>query len=240
MASRQNRKKKGRGNQQNRERTVTTLLEDPNTQFLVPTPSEEPARGNMSSPFSGASSSGGNNPNVSYNFAYSGPPSTFNNNGYISGLQNVQQQQQSSHTQQIYLQQQQVRTDLEILESLKAQIKAGTHDLFKPNPQPRKLVEAYEGPLQLDLSYDYQTASFNQNSYDVDLAAGDAGTKTALSTGASHGLPRIQNKDADDPSAARGSVQSSPASGPQAITNVPSILNRCVSVQSADTLRSAE
>src|SRR5258708_2231582 len=42
MSTRQNNKKqrKGRNNANNRERTVTTLTEDPNTPYLIPTPSE--------------------------------------------------------------------------------------------------------------------------------------------------------------------------------------------------------
>ena len=44
MSARQNKKqRKGRGNVHQRERTVTTLTENPNTPYLVPTPSEEPA-----------------------------------------------------------------------------------------------------------------------------------------------------------------------------------------------------
>lgn len=43
MSARQNKKRKGRNHVNNRERTVTTFTEDPNTSFLVPLPSEEPA-----------------------------------------------------------------------------------------------------------------------------------------------------------------------------------------------------
>ena len=43
MSARQSKKRKGRNNLNNRERTVTTFTQDPNTSFLVPLPSEEPA-----------------------------------------------------------------------------------------------------------------------------------------------------------------------------------------------------
>lgn len=42
MAARQNKKRKGRNHVNNRERTVTTFTEDPNTSFLVPLSSEDP------------------------------------------------------------------------------------------------------------------------------------------------------------------------------------------------------
>ena len=210
MASRQNRKKKGRANQQNRERTVTTLTEDPNTPFLVPTPSEEPAGPNMSSPFSVSSSSGGNVPNgnyqVSTNFGYSGP---YNSNymGTVQHGSNVHQHQ----PQQLYQQQLALpdgSNDMEILEKLKAQIKAGQHDRFQPIPQPNALLNVYQEGLQ-EVRYaqqgatDYQGAGFNQIGYDVGSATGDTGTKTALSTDVSRRLPRIRTKDSGDPSGAR-------------------------------------
>ncbi|KAH9484773.1 hypothetical protein JR316_0001675 [Psilocybe cubensis] len=61
MSTRQNKKqRKGRNNAMNRERTVTTLTEDPNTPYLVPTPSEEPAPNLLMAPqFSGSMSGGG-------------------------------------------------------------------------------------------------------------------------------------------------------------------------------------
>jgi hypothetical protein len=244
MASRQNRKKKGRANQQNRERTVTTLTEGPNPQFLVPTPSEEPAGANMSSPFSVSSSSGAgpnnNLPNGGYqNFAYSGPPYSTN---YMDSTQhggNIQQPQ-------FYQQQPNLppgRDDLEILENLKAQIKSGQHNRFKATAQPRALLAVYHEGLQSEAHYaqqgvtDYQGAGFNQMDYDVGSATSDTGTKTALSTDASRRLPRIQTKDVGDPSGARRSLHSSPVSGPQAISKVPSIPNRNVSLQSTDILQ---
>jgi len=235
MASRQNRKKKGRANQQNRERTVTTLTEDPNTQFLVPTPSEEPAGANMSSPFSVSSSSGAgpnnNIPNGNYqNFAFSGPP--YNSSSYMGPIQhggNVQYYQQQPALPS-------GKTDIEILEELKAQIKAGQHDRFQPTPQPHALLAVYQEGLQSETHYaqqgvtDFQGAGFNQTDYDVGSATSDTGTKTALSIDASRGLPRIQTKDDDDPSGARRSIHSSPVSGPQAIIKVPSIPNRNVTL----------
>ncbi|KIM83433.1 hypothetical protein PILCRDRAFT_443724 [Piloderma croceum F 1598] len=173
MASRQNRKKKGRANQQNRERTVTTLTEGPNPQFLVPTPSEEPAGANMSSPFSVSSSSGAgpNNsiPNGGYqNFAYSGPPYSSNYMGPTQHGGNIQQPQ-------FYQQQPNLppgRDDLEILENLKAQIKSGQHNRFKATAQPEALLTVYREGLQSEAHYvqqvvtDYQGTGFNQMDYD--------------------------------------------------------------------------
>jgi hypothetical protein len=227
MASRQNRKKKGRANQQNRERTVTTLTEDPNTQFLVPTPSEEPAGANMSSPFSVSSSSGGGpnsniptngNYQVSGNFGYSGPPYSSNFVGSVQHSSNANQQQPLYQPQ---LALPSGRDDLEILENLKAQIKAGQHDRFQPNPQPLALLNVYQEGLQSEAQYlqqdvtDYQGAGFNQMDYDVGSATSNTGTGAAPSTDASRRLPHIQTKDAGDQSSARISVQSSPVSGPQ-------------------------
>ncbi|KAJ7233947.1 hypothetical protein C8J57DRAFT_688728, partial [Mycena rebaudengoi] len=52
MSARQNKKyyRKGRGNADHRERTVTTLTEDPTTHLLIPTPTEEPAKYPLPSP----------------------------------------------------------------------------------------------------------------------------------------------------------------------------------------------
>ena len=54
MSARQNKKRKARVHVNNRERTVTTFTEDPNTSFLVPLSSEEPPA-TLSSPFSASS-----------------------------------------------------------------------------------------------------------------------------------------------------------------------------------------
>ncbi|KAG6375602.1 hypothetical protein JVT61DRAFT_3168 [Boletus reticuloceps] len=51
MSARQNKKRKGRNHVNNRERTVTTFTEDPNTSFLVPFSSEEPPTTFTSSTF---------------------------------------------------------------------------------------------------------------------------------------------------------------------------------------------
>lgn len=52
MSARQNKKRKGRNHVNNRERTVTTFTEDPNTSFLVPLASEEPPQTFTPSSFS--------------------------------------------------------------------------------------------------------------------------------------------------------------------------------------------
>ncbi|KAH7928944.1 hypothetical protein BV22DRAFT_987500, partial [Leucogyrophana mollusca] len=145
MSARQNKKRKGRSNVNNRERTVTTFTEDPNTSFLVPLPSEEPAGTNiMSSPFSVASSSGGNN-NISGAFQVS--PSFGMNYSFIPGSM---QQQQQSQQQQFFPQQPILppgKNDLEVLEKLKTLIKEGQHEFYRAVPQPAALASLYLGPL---------------------------------------------------------------------------------------------
>ncbi|KAF9462327.1 hypothetical protein BDZ94DRAFT_1139625, partial [Collybia nuda] len=157
MSARQNKKqRKGRNNANNRERTVTTLTEDPNTPFLVPTSSEEPAGATvMSSPFSVASSAG--NPNNVPPANYQVPGSFgygYNNfvgpiHGNVHHPQHQQQQQQpfySSQQQQQTIQLPLGKNDLEILEKLKEMIKNGQHEAYKAIPQPAALASIYLGP----------------------------------------------------------------------------------------------
>ena len=162
MSARQNKKqRKGRGNVHQRERTVTTLTEDPNTHYLVPTPSEEPAGASLSF----------NNPKMqniqmgssfgSYQYG-SYPP-------FNVMHPNVQQQQQSflgpSQQQQTLPQQPQPQSqpqqqsqpmklnlppgknDLDILQNLKQIIKDGQHPFFRAVPQPAALASIYMGTI---------------------------------------------------------------------------------------------
>lgn len=148
MSARQNKKqRKGRSNVHQRERTVTTLTEDPNTHYLVPTPSEEPARVSLSF----------NNPKMqniqmgssfgSYQYG-SYPP--FN---IISQQQQTlpQQPQPQSQPQQ---QSQPMKptlppgkNDLDILQNLKQIIKDGQHPFFRAVPQPATLASIYMGTI---------------------------------------------------------------------------------------------
>ena len=143
MSARQNKKqRKGRGNV-NRERTVTTLTEAPDTPYLVPTPSEEPA---MSSPFSVASSSAGNQqqqqqPTTPFPANYQ-----FGFNGFIH---QQQQQQQNYYPQPPMLPP--GENDLEILENLKEMIKNGQHECYRAIPNPTALASIYLGPINTEV-----------------------------------------------------------------------------------------
>ncbi|KAF9227098.1 hypothetical protein BS17DRAFT_445684 [Gyrodon lividus] len=172
MSARQNKKRKGRSNVNNRERTVTTFTEDPSTSFLVPLSSEEPAGGPttnlMSSPFSVASSSGGPN-NVNYQL-----PANFSMSyaNYLTPLHAQQQQQQQFYQQNPIP----GKNDLEILENLKTMIKDGQHDFYRAVPQPAALASLYQGPLHTgqsqvpphpeQISSEYRGPRFSQTGYD--------------------------------------------------------------------------
>ena len=161
MSARQNKKqRKGRGNAHQRERTVTTLTEDPNTHYLVPTPSEEPAGPSLSF----------NNPKMQ-NIQMGSSFGSYQYGSYPFNLMppNVQQQQQSflgpSQQQQTLPQQSQPQSqpqqqshpmkptlppgknDLEILQNLKQIIKDGQHPFFRAVPQPAALASIYMGTI---------------------------------------------------------------------------------------------
>ncbi|KAH7916595.1 hypothetical protein BJ138DRAFT_289681 [Hygrophoropsis aurantiaca] len=186
MSARQNKKRKGRNNVNNRERTVTTFTEDPNTSFLVPLPSEEPAGTNlMSSPFSVASSGGGSNNVPSSGFQI---PANFGMNyNFMSGSMHGQQQQQQ---QQYFPQQQPIlppgKNDLEVLENLKTLIKEGQHEFYRAVPQPAALASLYLGPLPGQSSVpphpeqvpsEYQTSGSQAG---FDGFSGDASAKSSF------------------------------------------------------------
>ncbi|TFK53744.1 hypothetical protein OE88DRAFT_1626159 [Heliocybe sulcata] len=139
MATRQNKKRKAR-NSMNRERTVTTLTEDPGTAFLVPTPSEDPPKSAVSipAPFVGQ----GSNSGFQMPHSYPGFP-----NNYMSPISAP-----VGTPYQFYQQQQQQtmalppgQNDLEILENLKDMIKNNQHEVFKPIPNPNALASIYLG-----------------------------------------------------------------------------------------------
>ncbi|KDR67802.1 hypothetical protein GALMADRAFT_36187, partial [Galerina marginata CBS 339.88] len=175
MSTRQNKKqRKGRNNANNRERTVTTLTEDPNTPYLVPTPSEEPAGSHIPGSFPGNSGGGGK----MHNMSMGGPQYQMPNNfgyGYspsFPAMQNMHQQQQqpqqqqpffspTSQTHQQNMQQQPVpdvrpkvplppgKNDLEILQNLKKIIKDGQHPFYKATPNPGALASLYMGTIPI-------------------------------------------------------------------------------------------
>lgn len=184
MSARQNKKpRKNRNNANNRERTVTTLTENPNTPYLVPTPSEEPAGGHIAAHFSPTAANKltnvpmGSQPyQMSQNFAsfvYSG--------GFaspISNLQSQQQQQTFYQTQsqsQLNMQQQgqesqpipplpSGKDDLEILQNLKRLIIENQHPFFRAVPQPVALARLYKGSLiSTSLHQEQQNDAESQN-----------------------------------------------------------------------------
>jgi hypothetical protein len=167
MSTRQNNKKqrKGRNNANNRERTVTTLTEDPNTPYLIPTPSEEPA-GSLMSAFSGPPT-GAKMHNMSM-----GPPGyplsgNFGGFGYNSSFPPIhhQPQQQPYFSPPTHVQQQPPpqkqpapnsfklppgKNDLEILQKLKKTILENQHPFYRAEPSPSYLASLYKGPPAQD------------------------------------------------------------------------------------------
>lgn len=176
MSTRQNNKKqrKGRNNANNRERTVTTLTEDPNTPYLIPTPSEEPA-GSLMSAFSAPPA------NAKMHNMTMGPPGyplsgNFGPFGYNSSFPsmhpNLHQPQQQPYfsptVNQAHAQQQQQsapqkhqpapnsfklppgKNDLEILQKLKKTILENQHPFYRAEPAPSYLASLYKGPPAQD------------------------------------------------------------------------------------------
>ncbi|KAG6876494.1 hypothetical protein C0992_012782 [Termitomyces sp. T32_za158] len=201
MSARQNKKqRKGRNNPNNRERTVTTLTEDPNSSYLIPLPSEDPPGALMSSPFSIASSAA-NGPSSS---AYQ-PPSSYEAFGYtdFSSQPQVFSQQAQQQPQQ-QPQQQQVpqppsipgKNDFERLENLKNIIKANQHANYRPIAQPAALAALYLGPLPTSQSE--PNANTNGSSQAISTTA------SSPSSPADNGRrpPRLQSKEWENP--ARG------------------------------------
>lgn len=232
MSARQNKKqRKGRNNANNRERTVTTLTEDPNTPYLVPTPSEEPAGANlMSSPFSVASSSAGNTNNGPYqipgNYAFGGYS---NFQGPIHG--SVHHQQHQSHQQPFYPAQQQQQpilppgqNDLEVLEKLKEMIKNGQHEFYRAVPQPAALASIYLGPnttTQSQVSHHPEQAPdhhLGTTLGETQLQA-SAGPRPSSPVDLGRRPPRIQSKEGWDPSGPKKAIG---AATSQPTNNVPS------------------
>jgi hypothetical protein len=183
MSTRQNKKRKGRNNVNNRERTVTTLTEDPNTSFLVPTPSEEPAGVNlMSSPFSVTSSSGGGPPsNIPASPGFPLPGNFYGGYNYLGPMGPPMHGPNVHHSQQhqpFFTNLPPGQSDLEKLEKLKDQIKSGQHDIYRAVPQPAALASLYQGPAtQSQVPHhpeqgpsDFQGPGFPTSPYDVSAA----------------------------------------------------------------------
>lgn len=205
---RQNYRKKKSRAIVSRERTVTTLTEDPESQLLIPTPTEEPAGAEMSSPFSISSSNGGgpnnNNFQPGAGFGYQGSYENNNGNSYM-GYNNAQ----SEVFQAPQVAMPAGKDDTEILLNLKSMIKAGQHH-YKPIPQPGRLKEIYEAGLvqdQMLRTAGYEGAGYDHNVYEVGSALNGTGPKTSVSTDAGRKHPLIQTKDAGDVPSALKSVE---------------------------------
>lgn len=247
MATRQHKRKKGQAAHDTRERTFITFNEDPDNSHIVPTQAKqpEPSIGPMSSPFSVASSSGGHNtnstnnttPNGNYqsgNYAYSNYGNE-NGNGNESkmsydGGHTYTQQHQQLNTFVSLPAMPSGKNDLEILEKLKAQIKAGQHERFQPKPAPGALLKIYQDGIKAQGAPHPQQgpeghalAGSNQDPYDVrSTAPGETGSK-ATAQDASHRPPPIHSQDVYD---SKGPTDSSPASASQSTIKVLSSLYR--------------
>ncbi|KAI0328341.1 hypothetical protein GY45DRAFT_1326480 [Cubamyces sp. BRFM 1775] len=174
MATRPNKKRKGRNNAPPRERTVTTLTDGPEGSFLSSQLTDDPATAaalispHLSYPVSPPIGSyigiGLMDPLSAAQDTYS-PHSSFSavNNYTMSSISgpafNAQHSpphfypKSQSQTQPIpanSVPPQQVlpvgQNDLEILERLKETIKKNQHELFRPIPQPAALASVYLGP----------------------------------------------------------------------------------------------
>ncbi|KAJ7122019.1 hypothetical protein C8R43DRAFT_900027 [Mycena crocata] len=138
MSARQN-KRKARANPHHRERTVTTLTEDPTTHLLVPTPTEEPARFSNPHPHS-THSYQQQHDSISYpQHEYPQDPfqADFSQNYPLASLMPAQTQ---------FYAPQPPASDLEVLQNLKDRIKAGQHEFYRAVPQPQALAAIYLGP----------------------------------------------------------------------------------------------
>ncbi|KAI0088073.1 hypothetical protein BDY19DRAFT_951813 [Irpex rosettiformis] len=168
MSARLSKKRKGRGNQINRERTVTTLTEGSEGSFMT---AEEPPLNITSSPFSVASSSTGPSATISPSFSMSSgfPPFSY---GYVPGtVIQTPTFGQSAQPAHFYPAQSLPpgQNDLEILERLKETIKNNQHELFTPTPRPAALASVYLGPNNLSRvpphpeQIPHEYSSHNQN-----------------------------------------------------------------------------
>lgn len=172
MATRQNKKRKGRPNAPPRERTVTTLTDGPEGSFMpspLPDYEDSPTAALLSPPFSVPTPLSATSPAA---LAGPFPLSPFSasfpyHNFVMSPLAGPPFQSQHSPPQFFAPQQPQSipqplpaqhvlpsgQNDLEILERLKQTIKNNQHELFRPVPQPAALANVYLGPKSTLVSH---------------------------------------------------------------------------------------
>ncbi|KAI0699887.1 hypothetical protein C8T65DRAFT_658882 [Cerioporus squamosus] len=158
MATRQNKKRKGRNNAPPRERTVTTLTDGADGPFMSSPVDEHTSASLMSPPFAvstpippvaqppGISPAPFPIPPFSAPFSYS-----FSHMPPVAPFQPPQFFPQAIHPQSPVLNHSQPslppgQNDLEILERLKETIKSNHHEFFRPVPQPAALASIYLGP----------------------------------------------------------------------------------------------
>ncbi|KAJ7231274.1 hypothetical protein B0H12DRAFT_1263172 [Mycena haematopus] len=130
MSTRINKRKK---NPFHRERTVTTLTEDPTTHLLVPTPTEEPPRYSIPQSYP-----------IQIDHFY--PQDPFSSTSNLDHDHDSTYPMPQTQAQTQFYPPQQPHSDLEVLENLKAIIKAGQHEFYRAVPQPQALAAIYLGP----------------------------------------------------------------------------------------------
>ncbi|GJE90044.1 hypothetical protein PsYK624_061660 [Phanerochaete sordida] len=146
MSTRQNKKRKGRGNVINRERTVTTLTEGSEGSFMA---ADDPHASLMPHPFSVASSVS-DTTTISPGFPMTPSFTTYPPYAYMSSTPVTPGSMYSQPQAPAHFFPTQPpppgQNDLEILERLKETIKAGQHEFFQPVPRPTALASIYLGP----------------------------------------------------------------------------------------------
>ena len=200
MSARQNKKqRKGRSNPNNRERTVTTLTEDPNTPYLVPTSSEEPAGGHVSSHFAG---------NKVHNVPTAQQPyqlstAAFGGFGYPSGFgaasSNMQPQQTfypSTPSHGIQQQDPPGQKDLALLQQMKKVIIENQHPFFRAVPQPAALAKLYKGSLPPSLQPQEQHSE--QSGLGLPTDSDDAATASPSASAPSFTSSQVSASQAND------------------------------------------
>ncbi|TFK44078.1 hypothetical protein BDQ12DRAFT_672351 [Crucibulum laeve] len=229
MSARQNKKqRKGRNNPNNRERTVTTLTEDPNSSYLVPTPSEEPAGAALISAFAVNTPSVNPN-NIPAQVFPMAPNFTFGYNGFAGPMHGNVHHQQHQPQQQNFFPQPQApsimlppgKNDLEILENLKEMIKQGQHEFYRAVPQPAALASLYLGPSappQHQVAHHPEQAPHDYHANDAQQqqqVPNQANADPTSPIDVGRRPPRMQNKEGWDPSGRKPIVP-----GPQPQNNV--------------------
>lgn len=157
MSNRREKKRKTR-NPVQRDRTVTELVEDPDTRQLLFTPREEPAVSTqpLSPAFSLGGGGGGVGPGPGFPAMNPNFPPSFPYSNYVQQPMHPQFGPQQHPPMAYYPEDETMMptslapvpgdNDLEVLENLKRMIKNGQHKFYQPIPQPAALASIYMGP----------------------------------------------------------------------------------------------